>query len=306
MFTVVVGTYEHSVIAWRSEWNEENELQLKMIFSHPSHLGYVTCLTSNEIWIASGSTDEAIKVYDHQKLKEIGSLIKHTDKITCLQFFRKSHLFSGAADGQLCIWRSKDWECIRSVKAHKDAINYISIHPSGNLALTCSRDRTIRIWALENMRCAFSDQLSFEPEIIQWSPSGNSYALSSYSSIRIYNREGKVLHKYDQPRFERILTLVFLKENVIASGGEDRKITVWNTETGEIIHTIGGFTNRVKALSVVSKKDSNGKYLVSMSSDQYIRVWDLDISTEEALVQVYVESRLTSMTVTDNEILEGE
>jgi len=251
-----VGTYEHSVIAWRSDWSDSNELLLKLIFAHPSHLGYVTALDSNGNYLASGSTDESIKVYDLKNKKEIGTLMKHSDKITSLHFFQNTHLISGSADGQMCIWRCKDWECIRSIKAHKECINSISIHPSGKIALTASRDRTLRIWNLSNGRCAFDDRLNYEPEIIAWSPSGNSYALSSYSSVRVCTSEGKLVNKYDQSRFEHILCMVFLKENMIASGGEDRKISVWNTLTGEILHTIGGFTNRIKALSTANKKTS--------------------------------------------------
>jgi len=299
-----VGTYEHAVIAWRADLNEENQLELKMIFAQPSHLGYVTCLASNSKWLVSGSTDEAIKVYDHVNLKEVGTLMKHTDKITCLQLFSNTHLLSGAADGQMCIWRTKDWECIRACKAHKDIINSISVHPSGKLALTCSKDRTLRIWNLSNVRSAYDEKLNFEPEILMWSPSGSNYAITAFSSIRVYTSAGKLLHKYDQPRYEHILTLVFLKEDVIASGGEDRKITIWNTQNGNILHTIGGFTNRIKALGLASKNTSEeqeyDKYLISMSSDGFIRVWDLDTSTEEPSTQVSVPSRLTALTVTDN------
>jgi len=310
MFTVIVGTYEHSVIAWQSNWTkteeeEDEKLELKMIFAHPSHLGSVSALASHGNYLASGSTDESIKIYDLKNKKEVGSIIKHSAKITSLQFHQNSHLISGSEDGQMCIFRSKDWECIRSIKAHKECINCISIHPSGKIALTCSRDRTLRIWNLSNGRCAYDERLNYEPELIQWSPSGNSYAISAYSTIRVYSSDGKIVYKYDQSRYEHILSMVFLKENIIASGGEDRKITVWSTQTGEILHSIGGFTNRIKSLSIASKKNNNNntydKYLISISSDQYIRVWDLDVSTSEALSQVYLESRLTSLTVSDIE-----
>jgi len=41
---------------------------------------------------------------------------------------------------------------------------------------------------------------------------------------------------------------------------------------------------------------------VSISSDQYIKVWDLEKSTEEPLVQVSVpEIRMTSLTVSNDE-----
>lgn len=40
-------------------------------------------------------------------------------------------------------------------------INSVSIHPSGKLALSCSRDRTMRLWNLVNGRAAFDQKLSY-------------------------------------------------------------------------------------------------------------------------------------------------
>jgi hypothetical protein len=38
--------------------------------------------------------------------------------ITTLAFFSKTHMISTGEDGKLCIWRTKDWECLRVLKGH--------------------------------------------------------------------------------------------------------------------------------------------------------------------------------------------
>lgn len=44
-----------------------------------------------------------------------------TGTITCLEFYGASHLLSGGEDGLLCVWNTKKWQCLKSIKAHKYA-----------------------------------------------------------------------------------------------------------------------------------------------------------------------------------------
>lgn len=39
--------------------------------------------------------------------------------ISCLEFYGSSHLLSGGQDGLICVWSTKKWECLKSIKAHK-------------------------------------------------------------------------------------------------------------------------------------------------------------------------------------------
>lgn len=43
--------------------------------------------------------------------------------ISCLEFYGTSHLISGGEDGLMCVWRTKKWECLKTIKAHKYVLN---------------------------------------------------------------------------------------------------------------------------------------------------------------------------------------
>lgn len=83
-----------------------------------------------------------------RKRKELGSLLQHEGSITTIQFFNKTHMFSGSEDGTICIWRTKDWECLKTLKGHKGRVNSLAVHPSGKIALSVSNDKTVRLWNL--------------------------------------------------------------------------------------------------------------------------------------------------------------
>eukprot|EP01124_Arcella_intermedia_P021544 TRINITY_DN302_c0_g2_i1.p1 TRINITY_DN302_c0_g2~~TRINITY_DN302_c0_g2_i1.p1 ORF type:complete len:513 (+),score=150.58 TRINITY_DN302_c0_g2_i1:143-1540(+) len=274
---------------------------MKLKFLNGAHLGCIKAIAASGNWFATGGTDEAIKLFDLVKNREVGSLFLHQDEITCLGFHNDDHLLSGDKTGKLCIWRAKDWQLVRELKGHNDGINSISVHPSGKLALTCSRDRTMRVWNLSNARAAYSQQLSYEAELVCWSMSGDFYAISSRHKVYVYDtKSGDLIYSYTQPKYDAIHSIAFVKEDEIASGGEDRKITVWNTKTGSIKATLEGFGNRVKGLAISPKQNYPAtdyqNFLISISSDHTVKVWDLD-KPKFPVVQTTVDARLTCIAI---------
>jgi len=90
---------------------------------------------------------------------------------------------------------------------------------------------------------------------------------------------------------------------IIAFGGEDNRISIYNITTGESLFVIEGFDNRIKALSVVPKpKELSNKYnqlLICLSSDRKVTLWDLDHSSTTPISEITsVSGRVTCMTAT--------
>eukprot|EP01125_Pyxidicula_operculata_P018689 TRINITY_DN6660_c0_g1_i1.p1 TRINITY_DN6660_c0_g1~~TRINITY_DN6660_c0_g1_i1.p1 ORF type:complete len:413 (+),score=84.63 TRINITY_DN6660_c0_g1_i1:524-1762(+) len=297
MYHILVGTYDRALYGWNVQIGEKGP-ELTKFFNHIAHLGCLKSLHSNGHLALSGGTDEAIKVYDLTKMKEIGSLVEHQDAISCVRFYGQSHAFSGSVDGVVCIWRTKDWECIRTLHAHKGSVNCISVHPSGKLALTVGKDKKLQLWNLVNGRSAHNTLLAEEAQLVSWSPNGSTYAMCLKHTIRVFKTEGGKVSEYSPSKKRPILSFVYLTENLIASGGEDRKIRIWDINTGKTLITLRGFENRVKSIATIPKLNTESKhpyYIISISSDQYLRVWDLDYSTEDPSVQEYIEGRPTCL-----------
>lgn len=68
--------------------------------------------------------------------------------ITHLVFPSRSHLISCSEDGTLCLFRARDWAVLRLLRGHKGPVNSVAVHPSGKLALSVGKDRTMRMWDL--------------------------------------------------------------------------------------------------------------------------------------------------------------
>lgn len=131
----------------------------------------------------------------------MGEISGHTGAITALSFFEDDILISASEDHTLMIWRVHDWEqlhilggcasvwfhlhfsislvnllCCSIVYSHKDSVHAMSIHPSGKVLLSVSKDSYLRIWNLVQGRCSYTNKLAKPAEIILWQPEcGSTY-----------------------------------------------------------------------------------------------------------------------------------
>jgi protein MAK11 len=167
-FTVVAGSYEKllyglsGTVALCGPSSAALAFALAPIFIFPAHAGAVKALGASPgggKWLATGSADEVIKVWDLRRRREVGGLLHHAGSITALQFAGRAHLLSASEDGALALFHARDWALLRTLAGHKGRVNALAVHPSGKLALSVGRDRTLRMWDLLRGRAAASTKI---------------------------------------------------------------------------------------------------------------------------------------------------
>ena len=116
--------------------------------------------------------------------------------VTCAAFYDKTHLLTGSADKSICIWRVSDWNCVHILGGHKGEVNDIAIHPSGKLALSVARDRTLRMWNLIKGRSGFIRKLEREATKVFFSADGLMYGLVMDRTVIIHSAESGEVRPY--------------------------------------------------------------------------------------------------------------
>jgi protein MAK11 len=82
-------------------------------------------------------------VFDAKKLVERGSLFGHKGTVNALSFSLASDvLLSGGADGNVLLWKTKEWERIAMLQGHTGEVSTVACHPTGAVAVSGSRDCT--------------------------------------------------------------------------------------------------------------------------------------------------------------------
>ncbi|WVF66398.1 hypothetical protein IAT40_001138 [Kwoniella sp. CBS 6097] len=191
---------------------------LEPIFIFPAHLACVKAVAASPggKWLATGSEDEFVKVWDLRRRKEVGSLSQHTGSITSLHFPTQSHLITTSADSTLSLFRTSDWALLKSLKGHSGRVNHVDVHPTGRVALSVGKDMTLKMWDLMRGRGAASLPLGTEPEMVKFSATGTHFAVLFPKKIQIYSLTLKLLHTLTTK--SRFNTLVFAS---LPSSGED-------------------------------------------------------------------------------------
>ncbi|KAK9368059.1 WD40-repeat-containing domain protein [Lipomyces kononenkoae] len=225
---VITGSYEHQLLclslttgisAFLLKDPDDTQSSAANLFTpvfhFAPHTASIRSIAHAKRYLVTGGNDEHIRLYDLQKRKEIGTLMFHEGSVTCLEFVTavageednaqersaSGHgkwLVSGGEDGKILVWRTKDWEVLADMKGHKGAVNDISVHPSGKIALSVGRDRTLRLWNLMTAKNASVLKLT-DGEAIQvcWSPRGDKYSVGWQRKIVIYDMSAKPLSSID-------------------------------------------------------------------------------------------------------------
>jgi len=279
-----------------------------------AHSSSISCLAiqPNGNILASGGSDETIRLYDLRKRVEVGTLMHHEGSISSLSFFSTTHMISASHDGALTIWRTKDWEPIWTKTAHKGGVANVAVHSSGRVALSLgTKDRKLKMWNLVNASCAHTStpkpfdtntntptqiRTTQKPplkrpqnaSLVVWSPSTKLYAVVFQTSLNIYDVDSNTV-KHHLVSQQAIHTFLFLTDEVFVFGGEDAIVYVYHTShLDKPLSKLVAHSSRIRGLAVarVQKKeqkshkrkrehdDNELSYLISGSSDGRICVWD--------------------------------
>jgi WD40 repeat protein len=145
---------DKSIILWSiiDKNKEKEELTV--------HTDSVNCIIKvpmleNKEYLASGSRDKTIKVFNMENNKLLYNFDKHEAAITCLntlRIFKMTNLISSSYDYTVKLWNLDDGSLLSSF-SHSDYV-YSAIHlPKHYVIFSAGRDKTIRIWNTRTTEC---------------------------------------------------------------------------------------------------------------------------------------------------------
>ncbi|KAL8590439.1 hypothetical protein ACOMHN_011652 [Nucella lapillus] len=295
---IVAGSYEEIVIGLCLN-QKSDESELTETFTEKT-IGSIRCVAvSHNGLLASGGTDEVIRIFDLKKRRQVGTLNHHSGTVTSLQF-QDTHLFSTSEDGTLCLWRVASWEAERTFRGHKGPVRCVAVHPSGKLTLTVGQDRTLRLWNNITGRIAFISNLKEPAELAYWSLDGLYYVVSYGTRLEVYSVESKCLHR-SITTSQKVNSIVFVSDTVVAYGGEGKirngereKAALFFTDIleGHCLHQMETSCDRIRDMSVC---DNN---LSLVSSDGTVSLYAFTVSSQESMEVELVASRTISLRLT--------
>ncbi|MGL6076027.1 MAG: WD40 repeat domain-containing protein [Fimbriiglobus sp.] len=173
---------------------------------------------------------------------------------------------------------------------HGDRITGLSISPDNQRLASSSRDRTVRIWDVETTRELLTYKGHLDEPIdrnnvfgvpnVLFSPDGKLVASSGGKTIHLWNPvDGKRKTVLADGHTAPVRALAFLPDGkTLVTGGDDRKVVVWDLETAKPKFTFPEHVSRVEGLSI----SHQGRMLAVLTTTGQVTVYPLGAEAKEA------------------------
>lgn len=211
------------------------------------------------------------------------------NNMTCIEFNDDSTLVAaGFQDSYIKLWsldgkplksvlkrdRHKPQENTRKLIGHSGPVYGVSFSPDNKYLLSCSEDKTVRLWSLDTYTALVSYKGHTQPVWdVKFSPLGHYFVTASHDqTARLWATD----HIYPLRIFAGHINDVDCVEfhpnsNYVFTGSSDKTCRMWDVHTGNCVRVFLGHTNSVNCLAV----SPDGRWLASGGEDGIICVWDI-------------------------------
>ncbi|KAG0367763.1 WD40-repeat-containing domain protein [Gamsiella multidivaricata] len=178
----------------------------------------------------------------------VGALSGHVDGVYAMAKHPKKldWLVSGGGDGDLRLWSLSEQKTIWSTVGHKAMITGVSSFLEGERFLSCSNDRTVKIWD-PTMTAYDMDGggASTIAPVATYTGKNAFSGISHHRSDNVFATSGSEINIWDHDRAEPVQTLNWgvdtintvkfnqTETNIIASTGSDRTIILYDLRTSQ-------------------------------------------------------------------------
>ena len=267
----------------------------------------------SESFIATASLDSTLRVYDTELKTQVALLRGHTHGVNSVDWFKDS-IISASSDMTLKIWKSKnkdnplDFEqfyCAKTLVGHEHSISKIQVIENTQMAVTVSRDCTIKFWSLEQEMCKKTIEDS-ESEWIRCLDTNDKYIVVAGNDSRVWvydlkkiissssdnmntNKLTQESHIINFPAHDNVIEDISIgystteknkpkeiistnTEKICVTASRDKMIKVFNVLTGDCLLSLSGHENWVKGVHLMPE---NG-WIISVGEDKTLRIWNIE------------------------------
>jgi WD40 repeat protein len=227
---------------------------------------------------ARGKVDNGVTLLDgvHDKAVLVKQLLDTDDMVYCLAVSAdgKKLAAGNSADRTVNVWDLSSGvagaKLEQSIENHADWVLGVAFSPDGKHLLTCSRDKTAKVWdlAAKESMLTFPDHQNTVWGVAAKADGKLAYSVGEDGQLRTWNAtgDGKQVRNVGQggPVFK-----VVLHPKVMATCGADKTVRLFNPDNGAALRTLSGHSDYVYAVAV----SPDGTLIASGGYGGEVKVW---------------------------------
>lgn len=221
-------------------------------------------------------------------------LLDSDDEILALALSKDGKkLAAGGCDRIIHVWDISSGitnpSLFQTIENHADWVFGLAFHPDGNQLLTCSRDKTSKLWdfARKEALLTFPDHQNSVTGVTFKADGKWAFSVGEDNQLRTWNIVGDQGGKQVRAtggHNKAIFKLIPVPgQPLLATASADGTVRIWNGDNGSAVRTLTGHSDHVFALAV----SSDGKLLASGAWNGEVRIWKL---TDGSLIKSWIAS----------------
>lgn len=193
----------------------------------------------DDTYLAAGSADNSITVWDVRSAKLLQTMVKHSSYVRSLAWSPDGKLLaSGGGDGSIFLWEPLTGNLVDQLLRSQDSLGYLAWSRDGSRLAYAGDTRKIMLWASASRTSTEIAQSKSAIIGIAWSPDGTRLVVSSVDgAVTVWNAQGGS-PVWTAPAHKGWANAVDWASDgkLVASGGDDRQMQVWDARTGTRLH----------------------------------------------------------------------
>lgn len=197
--------------------------------------------------LVSGSTDEAVMLWDVRAARHLRSLPAHSDPVRGVDFTHDGTLVvSCSSDGLIRFWDTGTGQCLRTIIHEGHApVTHIRFAPNGRYVLAWTLDDAIRLWNFREGRCVktyaghvnsgFKLVGCFGTYVRRGTGEAEAMVVSGSEDGRVvvWDVQSKVVRQEWEAHKGVVFGVDWCASGLLCSGGEDGWVKIWREEVKE-------------------------------------------------------------------------
>jgi serine/threonine-protein kinase len=228
----------------------------------------VVAWSPDSLYLATGSFDTTVRIWDAQSGQVVRALYGHTDSVQGVSWSPDGRrLASTSDDGTVRIWDAQNGRLIRT---HTNTGGCLAWSPDGRY-ISSARSGRARMLHAETDSLVRILQHSSDCVSFAWSPDGKYAALGTDGEVIIWDAQTWSRLRSLGGHSGWVGAIAWSPDSrYLATGASDRVVRIWDVSAGRVIHTFSGHTDSINSLSW----SPDGRMIASGSVDKTVRIWD--------------------------------